>query len=206
MGNLAFVDVNDVADVLEGEEGDAHGEPDDRGVEARGMEEVVGPKGDVVHHLELRGTEVVADSGVVDVGEEIGIFEIAEDGEIDYHACSHEGFAAGAGMGVVHTDAECPSEKGGEDKQEDEEAGGLEIEEETEGEEVAVAEHTAAGIEVAVGLAALTRYDESEEEIDDEEEHPEMNLREEQGVFVVEGEERGEVCEDVGQEISCLGG
>ena len=44
------------------------------------------------------------------------------------------------------------------------------------------------GVESAVGLLALTCYDDSEEEIDDEEEHPEVNLREEQGMIVVEGE------------------
>ena len=43
-------------------------------------------------------------------------------------------------------------------------------------------------------MASLSGDNESEEEIDDEEEHPEVNLREEQGMIVVEGEEGTEVA------------
>ncbi len=56
-------------------------------------------------------------------------------------------------------------------------------------------------------MATLAGDDESEEKIDDEEKHPEVDLREEQRVVVVEGEERSEVCEYVGQgAIVGLGG
>jgi hypothetical protein len=95
---------------------------------------------------------------------------------------------------MVHADAEYPTQEGGEDEQQDEEARGLIVKDQTEGEEVAVAEHAACGVEAAVGVASLSGDNESEEEIDDEEEHPEVNLREKQWMIVVEGEKRCEVC------------
>ena len=186
MGYLVLVDVDDVADVLEGVEGDAYGEQ------------------------YLDGDAVFgAESGIKEVGEEVGILEEAEHEQVDDYTDYHQrftlevgGLRSEVGCGVfslrlptsdfrlrpVHIDAQEPSEEGGEDEQQDEEAGGLVVEEEADGEEVGV----------AGGEAPAAGDDEGEAGIDEQEEDPEVDLGEEQRVGAVETEELAEVCEEVG--------
>ena len=68
--DFAVVGVDNVADVLKGEEADAYGKEDGVG------DGIVG-----------------GGNSVEDVGEEIGVFKVAEHSEIDHHAENHEGFA-----------------------------------------------------------------------------------------------------------------
>ena len=127
MAHLAFIDIDDIADILEGEEGDAYGQEDDGGVEACCGGELVGPAGEEVDHL-----HVGVGDGVVDVGEEVGVFEIEEYGEVDDDAEGHECFASfllSVGGHAVEGNAERPSEECGEDEQQDEESRGLVVEE-----------------------------------------------------------------------------
>ncbi len=107
--NLAFVDVDDITDVLEGKEGNADGEEN------------------------LDGDGVFcAESGVEDVSEKIGVLEETEDAEVDCNTDGAQELASGGGEGVVHADAERPAQEGGEDEQQNEETRGLVIKEETE--------------------------------------------------------------------------
>ena len=86
-------------------------------------------------------------------------------------------------------DAEEPAQKGGEDEQQDEEARGLVVEEEADGEEVGV----------AGGEAPAAGDDEGESGIGQQEEDPEVNLGEEQRMGAVEAQQLAQICEDVGR-------
>lgn len=91
--NFALVDIDDVADVLESEEGDADGEE------------------------YLDGNAVFgAEGGVENVSEEVGVFEETEYAEIDHYTYSTQGFAFGIGQRLVHADAKNPSQEGGKDE------------------------------------------------------------------------------------------
>lgn len=91
--NFALVDIDDVADVLESEEGDADGEE------------------------YLDGNAVFgAEGGVENVSEEVGVFEEAEYTEIDHYTYGTQGFAFGIGQRLVHADAKNPSQEGGKDE------------------------------------------------------------------------------------------
>ena len=127
------------------------------------------------------------EGGVEDVEEEVSVLEEAEDGEVGHHAESTQRLAAMTE--TVHADAEEPAQQGGADKQQHEEAGGLVIEQQAECEEIAVAQHTAAGFQAAVGLTPLARHEEAEHHVHEKEQHPEMNLGEQQRLVAVEREE-----------------
>ena len=181
MAHFAFVYIDNIADVLEGEEADADRQDDGVGYG------VVG-----------------GGDGVEDVGEEVGVFEIAQHAQVDHHARNHQGTAALGGTGaacdfavgqVGKAHAEEIAHDGCKDEQTDIEAGGLVVEEEAHQEEIAVAPEPTAFAHVEA--FAPQRDDEAEEGVDDEEEGPEMELGEEQRMLRVEGEEVGEVCEEV---------
>ena len=108
MAHFALVHIDNIADVLEGEEADADRQDDGVGYG------VVG-----------------GGDGVEDVGEEVGVFEIAQHAQIDHHARNHQGTAAlggtGAGGGfavgqVGKAHAEEIAHDGGKDEQTDIEA------------------------------------------------------------------------------------
>ena len=196
MSYFAFVDVDDVADVLEGEEGDAYGDYDDGGVEAGGGCEVVGKLSEMVDDL-----DVGMEDGVVDVGEEVGVLEIEEDSEIDDNAYDEEecavAFADASSTEEVEENAEDIADYGGKDEEYDVETAGFVVEEEADEEEVAVAEME---LEMVVAtttggvawFAVLGEGGEAMEEAqageDYEEEGPEVELDEEQGIGRVVGE------------------
>ncbi len=101
--DFAVIGVDNVADVLKGEEADAYGQDDGVG------DGIVG-----------------GGNGVEDVGEEIGVFKVAEYSEIDHHAENHEGFAdAESGTAgllfLADKGAEKHAERVAEDGGEDEE-------------------------------------------------------------------------------------
>ena len=75
---LAFIDINYIADVLEGEKADAYRQNDGVG------DGIVG-----------------GGDGVENVGEEIGILEIAEHSQIDNDACGHQGGATFLGRDTL---------------------------------------------------------------------------------------------------------
>lgn len=94
--HFAFIDIDDVADVLKGEEADAYGEED-------GVSDGI-----------MGGS-----NGVEDVGEEVGILEVAEHAEVDDHAEDHEPEAVALGGGaflgeMVEAHAEEVAHHGGE--------------------------------------------------------------------------------------------
>ena len=72
MCDFPFVYVDYVTDVLEGEEGDAHRKDDDGGIEAVGVEHSIAPAGEVVDDMHIR-----SESGIVYIGKEVGILEVA---------------------------------------------------------------------------------------------------------------------------------
>ena len=108
MAHFALVHIDNIADVLEGEEADADRQDDGVGYG------VVG-----------------GGDGVEDVGEEVGVFEIAQHAQVDHHARNHQGTAALGGtdagggfavgqVGKAH--AEEIAHDGGKDEQTDIEA------------------------------------------------------------------------------------
>ena len=118
MAHTPFIYIHDITDVLECEEADAYGQEDGIG------NGVVG-----------------GGDGVEDVGEEIGVFEIAEHAQVDGHSQHHEGFAPPLSgtpgcclpVGeVVETKAEEVAHYGGEDEQGHIVARGLVVEEEAD--------------------------------------------------------------------------
>lgn len=207
MGHLLPIHIYDIADILECEKGDAYGQYDHGGVESGATGALVGPLGEEVHHLEAG----VGD-GVEDIGEEIGILEVAQHGEVDYDAEYHPyfplrvdaavgpehccgGFGVGQGAAteckMVHQYAQQVSGEGGEQEQEYEGPGGFIIEKQAHKEEVGVAPHLLA----LPGLwaAGKGRDYEAKHHIHQKEECPKVKLGEEQGVCLVEGKEGGEI-------------
>ena len=213
---LVLVDIDYVTDILKGEEGYAHGQQYLGGVEGGGLGEVVGKEGQMVHDL-MVGVEDV----VVDVGEEVGIFEVEQHQQVDNHANDHQQFGARRGGAVafrrhgtacrglasgfvgaaVHPDAEEVAQQGGKDKQKDEKPRGLEVEEEADEEEVAVADgELEVGPARVVGVAFQhfgpepgSLY-EAESGKDNKEEGPEVELGEKQRMLLVEREEVSKKC------------
>ncbi len=143
-----------------------------------GAEGAVGPQGQVVDD-----GDGGAEGGVVEVGEEVGVLEVAEHEEVYRHAGGHEGLAARLRGRGVHAYAEPPAQQGGEDEQQHEEPRGLVVEQKADGEEVAVARHAAVACQGAVGAENCVDGE------DDEEEGPEVYLCEQQGMGAVEAEE-----------------
>ena len=125
MGYLAFVDIDDVAYVLEGEERDADWQEDFDG------DAVLGAEG-----------------GVEDVGEEVGIFEKSQYRQVDGYARGHQCFAQRLRVRTVHCYAEQPSQQGAEDQKEHEQTGCLVVEKEAHGKEIGVAHHETAALAV----------------------------------------------------------
>ena len=78
MPYLALIYIHQVTDILEGIEGDAHGQQYLGGVEIVLAAQIVGPLRQPVDDLVL-----AAYDGVVRVGEEVGVFEIAEYQQVD---------------------------------------------------------------------------------------------------------------------------
>ena len=72
------IHIHDVADGLEGIERDAHGEQNGIDAEAVGAGHLVADPRENVEHPELRSEEVVHH-----IGDEVGVLEIEEDGEVD---------------------------------------------------------------------------------------------------------------------------
>ena len=140
-----------------------------------GIEESVRPKSQVIDDM-----NVCLEDRVIDIGEEISVFEIAEDKEVNCYAGDHQCFATILGNRVVHVDAQPVSQQGGEDEQKDEKSRGFVIEDETEEEKVGIAEC----------LSGLQSFvfgdDECEEYIYNEEEYPEVDLGEQQRLVAVE--------------------
>ena len=89
MGYLAPVDIDNVADVLECEERYADGQQDDGSIEAVGVEHRIAPACQMVHHV-----DVGAEGGVINVGEEVGILEIAQHEQVDGDTDGHLQFSA----------------------------------------------------------------------------------------------------------------
>lgn len=126
--------------------------------------------------------------GVVDVGKEIGIFEIEKHSEIDHYAYNHQCFAAtltSSGSHAVESDAESPAEEGGEDEQQYEESRGLVVEKEADEEEVGIARKASSG---GHGTAVANKaafaferqtYDTGVDSKNHEEESPKIELGEE---------------------------
>jgi len=139
------------------------------------MEESVRPKSQVIDDM-----NVCLEDRVIDIGEEISVFEIAEDKEVNCYAGDHQCFATILGNRVVHVDAQPVSQQGGEDEQKDEKSRGFVIEDETEEKKISIAEC----------LSGLQPFvfgdDECEEYINNEEEHPEVDLGEQQRLVAVE--------------------
>ena len=120
----------------------------------------------MVDYLQVAGGEEVGNGGIVDVGEEVGVFEVEKNEEVEYHASGHLQAATWGGECMIHTDAEQPTEEGGEDEQEDEESRCFIIEKQTGEEEIAVAQ----GLPSVLLATAGEADDESEADVDEEEE------------------------------------
>ena len=119
---------------------------------------------------------VAADHRVVGVGEEVGVFEIAEDGEVQHHARDHIGFACPLSRRLVQQYADEVVVEHVEDEDEHKEAAGLIVEEDAGEEEEGVAQQSFA-------------MEDGEEGEYEGEEGPEVELGEQQRVFLVEGED-----------------
>ena len=186
VAHFAFIDIDDIAYVLERVERDAYRQEYHRGVETCRGGEVVGPARQDVHRLEM-----TVEDGVIDVGEEVGVLKIAQHQEVEHHADNHQQPSPLAFLMLtqaVHPYAQQPAEEGGKDEQHHKQSRGLVIEKQAYQEEVAVA-HKPPGLAHRRPFARSYLHDGAERYIDDEEERPEVELGEQQRMAVVEGEE-----------------
>ena len=174
----SLIDICRIADGLEGEEGDADRQDDVVHTERLSAQESVAQVSQHIIGHELRTEEVVDD-----IGEEIGILEIAQDGKVSEDTQHKPGTAfpprgaAVDGLGYEEVAA------GDEDKEADEEAAGLVVEEQTDEEEVGVAQQ-------------VTVAHEGEPGKDQGEESPELELGEEQRTLGMESEDVLQVSEE----------
>ena len=172
---LAFIDIDYIANVLEGEKADAYRQNDGVG------DGIVG-----------------GGDGVENVGEEIGILEIAEHSQIDNDAYSHQSGATFLGRDTLgelptlqslHPPAKKESSKGCEEQQANVEAGSFVIEKEANEGKVAIApKPLCLAYGVAPAFLAAQGDHQAKARIDNEEESPEMELGEKQWMLRIEGE------------------
>ena len=171
--DLPPLHVHDVADGLEREEGDAHGQDDGVHAEGRRARDPVHQLAQHVMHLDGQAEQVVQE-----VRDEVRVLEIGQDAQVHHHGQDHpEGLPGGPGAAqragrevVVRHD---------EEQQQEEHAAGLVVEEKADEEKVRVPKER------------LT-VDQREAREHQREERPEVELGEQQRVRAVEGEQRSE--------------
>lgn len=156
----ALINIASVTDGLEGEEGDTYGQDDAINTEDSMVQEVVAHLGHHVIDLEMSTQDVVHH-----IGEEVGILEITEYAEVygdaEREPCTTFPSSGATVNGLGNEEIAA----GDEYQQSDEKATGLVIEQQTDEEEVAVAQ------EMAIA-------GQGEERKDNGEERPEMELGE----------------------------
>ena len=160
---LAPVHVHGVTDDLEGEERNAHRQHDAVDTPAVRPCYLVARPGEDIEHLEVNSEQVVDD-----ISEEICVLEIAQQEEVDADAQDQPGFLSAACPGRVYPFRYQEVRAGDEDEYQNRQATGLVVEEETDEEQIGVAEQTAV-------------LDESESREYEGEERPEIELGEKQG-------------------------
>lgn len=187
MADLALVYIHYITNILECEKRDAHRKRDDINIEARLGGEMVGKLGKMVHNMQVAMEHVV-----VNIGEEVSVFEIEQDGEIDNYAENQEAFAAHVALSgimvgkTVETDTQQISENRGENKQQNKQSAGLIVKEKADNEEVSIAERKfGEGTVTCYILLSQKGGEETQSGKDNEEESPEIELGEQQGICLV---------------------
>ena len=203
MTYLAFVDIDNVTDVLEGKKRNADRQQYFGGIETRGPCKVIGELCQVVDNL-MVGVEDI----VVYVGKEVGVFKVEKDEQVDDDAGNHQCFPFSIlSFPFIHPNTEEIAEECGENKQQDEKSRGLEIEEQTNKEEITVAKGqlgerrtgtSRPGLRPTLSKKGCTSRGRAENKTiarkDKQEEGPEVELGEKEWMLLVETEEINKKC------------
>ena len=167
----ALIHIHHIADILEGIERDTHGQENLGGIKIGGARQLVAPLRQPVDNLVL-----AADDSVVGVGEEIGVFEVKQNQQTDHHPDNHSPFPHTLTLRMAHYQAQRIVQQSVEDQNQHEKPGGLIVEEETGEKQEPVAQEPLAMAE-------------GEHREDKGKEGPEVELREQQRIFLIEGED-----------------
>ena len=173
---LSLIDVDGVADDLEGKERDAHRQHDAVHAPALHTDHLVTCPGEHVEDLEVHSEEVVHH-----VREEIGVLEVAEQEQVDADAQDQPGLFAPLRAGSVYPFGYQEVGAGDEDEYKDGKSAGFVVEEQTDEEQEGIPEEPAALYERKSG-----EYE--------GEERPEIKLGEQQGRARVEREHPVQEC------------
>jgi hypothetical protein len=97
MGYLSLVDIDNITDILESKERNTNWKQDNRSIESVGVEQTVTPLSQMVYYL-----DVCIECGIVNISEEIGIFEITQDRKVDDDTKGQYEVAASVFLSGVH--------------------------------------------------------------------------------------------------------